>query len=141
MERWHIPSVEASGRREPKVLFSTPECRAVVIDLGDGDELGDHSVHERAVVEVVAGEVLVSAGDAETTCAAGTLLTFAPGERHAVRAARGARRGAAAADAGAVARGGALPGRRGCRRGQDAVAGQRRADPLTALPIRVSSAV
>jgi hypothetical protein len=94
-------------------------------------------VHERAVVEVVAGEVLVSAGDAETTCAAGTLLTFAPGERHAVRAARGA----AAADAGAVARGGALPGRRGCRRGQDAVAGQRRADPLTALPIRVSSAV
>jgi quercetin dioxygenase-like cupin family protein len=49
-------------------------------------------VHERAVVEVVAGEVLVSAGGDETTCAAGTLLTFAPGERHAVRAASGAAR-------------------------------------------------
>ncbi|HSS53856.1 MAG TPA: cupin domain-containing protein, partial [Gaiellales bacterium] len=92
MERWHIPSVDASGRREPKVLFSTPECRAVVIDLSDGDELGDHSVHERAVVEVVAGEVQVSAGGEQTTCAAGTLLTFAPGERHAVRAAGGAAR-------------------------------------------------
>ena len=92
MERWHIPSVEASGRREPKVLFSTPECRAVVIDLSDGDELRDHSVHERAVVDVVAGEVQVSAGGDETTCAAGTLLTFAPGERHAVRAAGGAAR-------------------------------------------------
>jgi len=92
MERWHIPSVDASGRREPKVLFSTPECRAVVIDLSDGDELGDHSVHERAVVEVVAGEVQVIAGGDETTCAAGTLLTFAPGERHAVRAAGGTAR-------------------------------------------------
>jgi quercetin dioxygenase-like cupin family protein len=92
MERWHIPSVEASGRREPKVLFSTPECRAVVIDLSDGDELGDHSVHERAVVEVVAGEVQVAAGGDEMTCAAGTLLMFAPGERHAVRAAGGAAR-------------------------------------------------
>jgi quercetin dioxygenase-like cupin family protein len=92
MERWHIPSVEASGRREPKVLFSTPECRAVVIDLSDGDELGDHSVHERAVVEVVAGEVRVSTGGEQSTCAAGTLLTFAPGERHAVRAEGGAAR-------------------------------------------------
>src|SRR6478609_1360165 len=89
MERWHIPSVDASGRREPKVLFSTPECRAVVIDLSDGDELGDHSVHERAVVEVVAGEVQVSAGGEETTCAAGTLLTFRSG-----RTACGARGGA-----------------------------------------------
>jgi quercetin dioxygenase-like cupin family protein len=92
MERWHIPSVEASGRREPRVLFSTPECRAVVIDLADGDALGDHSVHERAVVEVVAGEVLVSAGGEDSTCSAGTLITFSPGERHSVRAAGGSAR-------------------------------------------------
>jgi len=92
MERWHIPSVEASGRREPRVLFSTPECRAVVIDLADGDELGDHSVHERAVVEVVAGELLVNAGGEESSCAAGTLITFAPGERHSVKATGGSAR-------------------------------------------------
>jgi quercetin dioxygenase-like cupin family protein len=92
MERWHIPSVEASGRREPRVLFSTTECRAVVIDLADGDALGDHSVHERAVVQVVAGEVVVSAGGEDSTCAAGTLVTFAPGERHSVRAVGGSAR-------------------------------------------------
>ena len=92
MERWHIPSVEASGRREPRVLFSTPECRAVVIDLADGEALGDHSVHERAVVEVAAGEVVVNCGQGDTTCAAGTLITFAPGERHSVRAAGGGAR-------------------------------------------------
>lgn len=89
MERWHIPSVEASGRREPRVLFSTPECRAVVIDLNDGDELGDHSVHERASLQVVSGEVWVAAGGEEITCSEGTLLVFDPGERHAVRATGG----------------------------------------------------
>jgi quercetin dioxygenase-like cupin family protein len=84
MERWHIPSIEASGRREPRVLFSHPECRAVVIDLHDGEGLGDHSVHERAVIEVVTGSVDVSAGGEQATCDAGTLLTFAPGERRSV---------------------------------------------------------
>jgi hypothetical protein len=63
------------------VLFSTPECRAVVIDLSEGDVLGDNSVHECAV----AGEVVVTAGGGENSCSAGTLLTFAPRERHAAR--------------------------------------------------------
>jgi quercetin dioxygenase-like cupin family protein len=89
VERWHIPSVEASGQREPRVLFSTRECRAVVIDLNEGDALGDHSVHERAIVQVVAGEVLVGTAAGETTCSAGTLVAFEPGERHAVRATGG----------------------------------------------------
>jgi quercetin dioxygenase-like cupin family protein len=89
MERWHIPSVEASGRREPRVLFSTPECRAVVIDLNDGDQLGEHSVHERASIQVVSGTVAVAAGAGELSCSEGTLLVFDPGERHAVRATGG----------------------------------------------------
>lgn len=89
MERWHIPSVEASGRREPRVLFSTPECRAVVIDLSDGDQLGEHSVHERATIQVVSGEVTVAAAGSEVACSEGTLMVFEPGERHAVRATGG----------------------------------------------------
>jgi hypothetical protein len=67
------------------VLFSTPDCRAVVIDLSEGDMLGDHSVHERAV----AGEVVVTAGGGATNCSPGTLLTFAPSERRAARVAGG----------------------------------------------------
>ena len=86
MERWHIPSIEADGRREPRVLFSTAEARAVMIDLRDGEQLGEHSVHERAVLQVVAGRLVVVAGGERVECEAGTLVTFAPGERHAVTA-------------------------------------------------------
>jgi hypothetical protein len=50
VERWHLPPIEANGKREPRVLFSRPECRAVVSDLNEGDELGEHRVHENAVV-------------------------------------------------------------------------------------------
>jgi quercetin dioxygenase-like cupin family protein len=91
MERWHIPSIEADGRREPRVLFSCPEARAVVIDLRDGEQLGEHSVHERTVLQVVNGRLEITAGDTVVTCESGTLVTFAPGERHAVTASGDAR--------------------------------------------------
>jgi quercetin dioxygenase-like cupin family protein len=92
VESWHLPSVEQSGRREPRVLFSTPECRAVVIDLRAGEELGEHEVRERAVIEVVAGRVSLRDGAGrESQAQAGTLVTFAPHERHAVRAEEDAR--------------------------------------------------
>src|SRR6476619_7368593 len=68
MERWHVPSIEAAGRREPRVLFSAPECRAVALDLR-------------------AGEVTVQG----ETCQADTLITFAPDERHTVAAQSDAR--------------------------------------------------
>lgn len=68
----------------PRVLFSYPECRAVVIDLLGGEELGDHHVRERAVVEIVAGRVSIASGGETVECNAGTLLTFDPGEHHTV---------------------------------------------------------
>ena len=75
----------------PRVLFTSPECRAVVIDLRGGEELGDHHVRERAVVEVVSGRVSVECLGETVDCETGTLLTFDPGERHAVRALADAR--------------------------------------------------
>jgi quercetin dioxygenase-like cupin family protein len=86
VERWHLPSVAANGKREPRVLFSRPECRAVLIDLNEGDELGDHRLHESAIVEVVSGRVGLTAGDLGVECDAGTLLTFDPGETRRLRA-------------------------------------------------------
>jgi quercetin dioxygenase-like cupin family protein len=68
------------------VLFSTPECRAVVIDLQAGEEMGEHQVRERAVLEVVSGTIVLGAAGGEAECGAGTLATFAPSERHVVRA-------------------------------------------------------
>lgn len=86
MERWHLPSIEADGKREPRVLFSRPECRAVLIDLNAGDELGDHRIRESALVHVVSGRVGVTAGSSGMECDPGTLVTFAPGETRSVRA-------------------------------------------------------
>lgn len=92
MNRWHLPSVEADGKREPKVLFSAPgECRAIVLDMRAGDEMGEHSVRERAVVQVVSGRVGIGPPGAVIEAAPGTLVTFAPGERHAVTAIEDAR--------------------------------------------------
>ena len=86
MERWHLPSIEANGKREPRVLFSRPGCRAVLLDLNAGDTLGEHRLHEHAVVEIVSGRLGLAADDREVECDAGTLLTFTPGETRSVRA-------------------------------------------------------
>ncbi len=67
-------------------MFSQPEARAVVLDLPAGDALSEHSVRETAIVQVVAGSIVVEYDDKSVACEAGTLLTFAPGERRAVRA-------------------------------------------------------
>jgi quercetin dioxygenase-like cupin family protein len=75
----------------PRVLFTSPECRAVVIDLRRGEELGDHHVRERAVVEVVAGRVSIECSGENVDCEAGTLVTFDPDELHSVHALADAR--------------------------------------------------
>ena len=86
VERWHLPSIEADGKREPRVLFSRPDCRAVLIDLNTGDELRDHRLYEHAVVEIVSGQLGVTVGDQRVECDAGTLVTFVPGETRSVQA-------------------------------------------------------
>jgi quercetin dioxygenase-like cupin family protein len=91
VDRWHLPSIEATGKREPRVLFSTPACRAVVIDLKAGEAMGDHQVHERAIVQVVSGSIALTAGGEEAECGPGSLVTFAPSERHSLRAVEAAR--------------------------------------------------
>lgn len=107
---WHLPSLAPSTQKRterepgadaprvartrqqmPRVLFSAPECRVVIIELEGGEELGDHHVRERAVVEVITGSVAVECAGATLECGVGTLLTFDPGVRHAIRAAATAR--------------------------------------------------
>jgi quercetin dioxygenase-like cupin family protein len=80
------PRVPRAGAQMPQVLFSTPECRAVVIRLESGGEIGDHQVRERAVVQVVEGRVTIESSDGVAECPAGTLVVFEPGESHAVKA-------------------------------------------------------
>jgi quercetin dioxygenase-like cupin family protein len=103
MKRWHLPTLEAStdkrtarepgadaprvpsaGTQKPRVLFSSPECRLIALDLGAGEELPEHHVRERAVVQVISGRVAIDASGETVECEAGTLVTFDPGERHAL---------------------------------------------------------
>jgi len=101
VKRWHLPTLEPSsdkrtarepgtaaprvpsvGAQKPRVLFSSPECRLIALDLGAGEELPEHHVRERAVVQVISGRVAIDASGQTVECDAGTLVTFDPGERH-----------------------------------------------------------
>ena len=53
--------------------------------------MADHRVRERAVVEVISGRVSIEAGGETVECEPGTLVTFEPGERHAVHGIEDAR--------------------------------------------------
>ena len=86
MQRWDLTGTPVSDRRGPRVLFSTPEARGVVIDLGPGDELGEHRVRERAVLLVVHGAIEVTGDGPAESCPQGTLVLFEPGELHVVHA-------------------------------------------------------
>ena len=53
------------GSRSPVVLHSSAECRAVLIGLHPGQELGDHQVKEHAFIVVVDGTARIEAGERE----------------------------------------------------------------------------
>ncbi len=82
MQLWDVLAADATGKTDPRVLFSTPEARMVMIDLAAGEELGDHGVHERAIIHVARGT---------PACVQGAVILLEPGERHAVRAGEAAR--------------------------------------------------
>jgi len=92
VERWDLLSIETPGGTvSPVVLRSADDARAVLVALEPGQALGDHGVKENAWLVVVDGAVEVESEGGATRCGAGTLLSFSPDERHAVRSIDGAR--------------------------------------------------
>ena len=91
MQLWDLAATNEGIRIGPRVLFSTSEARGVVIDLAQDEELGDHHVRERALVQVLRGNVRCTSGADAATCEQGTLIVFEPGEF--TRCARCNRRG------------------------------------------------
>lgn len=91
MKRWDLHAEAEGDRRGPRALFSTPEARGVVVDLDRGEEMSDHQVRERAIVQVLRGQVTIQADDEAADCGEGTLVVLEPGESHAVRAVEPAR--------------------------------------------------
>jgi quercetin dioxygenase-like cupin family protein len=92
VQHWDLLGLDApDGTRDPLVLHSGDDARAVLIVLQPGQELGDHQVKENAWVTVLDGEVEVSAGGEDVRASRGTMVHFPPDERHSLRSAGGAR--------------------------------------------------
>ena len=86
MQIWDLASLDVKPH-QPEVIESEEEGRAIVIQLPAGEELGEHQVHERAVLVVVSGEVELEDGSGETAGGGpGLLAIWEPAERHTVRA-------------------------------------------------------
>jgi len=91
VQSWDLLTIEASGGTRDPVVLHSDEARAVLIKIDPGQELGDHQVKERAWISVVDGVAEITSGEESFEARPGTLFTFAPRERHAVRSAGGAR--------------------------------------------------
>lgn len=86
MKSWELDKLDLKPRL-PEILSSNEDARAVVLDLGAGESLSDHEVHERAWLIVLRGEIEVStAADERAGGGVGFVVEFAPRERHQVLA-------------------------------------------------------
>jgi quercetin dioxygenase-like cupin family protein len=86
MRSWDISTIDVQPR-QPVVLDSEDEGRAIAIQLRAGDQLQEHQVHERAWILVIEGEVKIDLPSGESvTGGAGFLAVFDPAERHEVSA-------------------------------------------------------
>jgi quercetin dioxygenase-like cupin family protein len=93
VRHWTLREIETpNGTRSPVVLHSKDGAeRAVLIELGAGQALGEHQVKESGLLVVVDGTVRVEAGDESVDAGAGELFHFEPGERHSVSSEDGGR--------------------------------------------------
>jgi quercetin dioxygenase-like cupin family protein len=92
VQTWDLMEVAApDGTRDPVVIHSDNEARAVLIRLNPGQRLGDHQVKENAWLTVIEGRVRVAAGGEAVEAGPGVLFRFAPDERHSVASDEGAR--------------------------------------------------
>jgi mannose-6-phosphate isomerase-like protein (cupin superfamily) len=92
VQSWDITTIEAPGGTvDPTVLTTDDGTRAIAIRLEAGQAMNDHQVRERAWVVVVEGRAQIRCGDEVVDAGVGTLVTFEPGERHAVSSEGGAR--------------------------------------------------
>jgi quercetin dioxygenase-like cupin family protein len=92
VKAWDLTEIDAPGGTiDPTVLTTDDGARAISIRLEAGQELRDHQVRERAWLVVVEGRTEITCGAEVVDGRAGTLVTFDPGERHAVSSVEGAR--------------------------------------------------
>jgi redox-sensitive bicupin YhaK (pirin superfamily) len=79
MQSWDISTLDVQPR-QPEVLESEIEGRAIVINLPAGERLQEHQVHERAWLLVVSGAIEIE-GSESVSGGPGFLAAFDPNER------------------------------------------------------------
>jgi quercetin dioxygenase-like cupin family protein len=91
MRSWTILDLDLKPRL-PEIVSSSPDARAIVLDLAEGEALAEHEVHERAWAILLRGRVQVTTGAGERADGGpGLLVELNPGERHEVLALADAR--------------------------------------------------
>ncbi|MGZ4167616.1 MAG: cupin domain-containing protein [Solirubrobacteraceae bacterium] len=86
MDCWRLDA-ETVQAHAPRVLHSDDDAnRVILLALPAGECLSEHQVHEHALVVVLAGEVVIRAGEREERLGAQALVHFEPAERHEVEA-------------------------------------------------------
>jgi quercetin dioxygenase-like cupin family protein len=84
VQHWNLTETPADS---PAVLHSRDgEARVVLLSLPPHQELGEHQVHEAALLLVVDGAARVESGDESVDARAGDLFRFDPTERRTVAA-------------------------------------------------------
>lgn len=82
MKDWDLKALDLKPRL-PEILSTSDAARVIALDLEPGEGLDEHEVHERAWVIVISGEIEASTvSGGSITGGPGTLIEFAPGERH-----------------------------------------------------------
>lgn len=91
MEHWNLKSVDVEPQ-SPTILHSVRgEVRSIVVALREGDQLGDHEVHERTHLLVIDGDVEVTSASDVIEGGPGLMAVVEPGERRTIRARSDAR--------------------------------------------------
>jgi quercetin dioxygenase-like cupin family protein len=86
MQIWELDRLRVAAHH-PQILRSDEGAsRVIALLLPQGECLQEHQVHEHALVFVLRGELLVSAGASERSLSAPSLIHFGPTERHEMRA-------------------------------------------------------
>ena len=86
VQSWELDRLRIAAH-QPQILRSDDDAnRVIALLLPQGELLQEHQVHEHALVFILRGELLVSAGVSERALSAPSLIHFNPGERHEVRA-------------------------------------------------------
>ena len=75
MESWNLNELEVEPR-QPQVLDSESEGRAIVINLPQGEQLQEHQVHERAWLLVIDGNIELNTPDGKWAAGGPGLLAI-----------------------------------------------------------------